>query len=157
MTKQELIEMIASRLKLIRIEADYTKDRMAQVIGVSKKTLVQIEKGRLLPSWTTIIVICALFREQDSLINLVGGDALELAELLAREEMETRKEKTLGGKIWWDLVKKDENLTLQRNIISKHFRIVDKDQYRLYSSFNEKEARERFIELVKLKKRSHTV
>ncbi|MGD7045179.1 helix-turn-helix transcriptional regulator [Jeotgalibacillus proteolyticus] len=157
MTKQELIELIASKLKLIRIEADFTHDRMAQVIGVSKKTLVQIEQGRLLPSWSTVIIICALFREQDSLINAIGGDALELADHLAREELSASKEKTLGVKILWKIVRKNENLILQKNIVSKHFRIVDEDHFRLFSSFNEQEAKERFMELVKQKKRSHTM
>ena len=152
MTREELIELITTKMKLIRTEANYTQDRMAHVIGISKKTLVQIEKGRLQPNWTTIVTICALFREQDVLTNLLGGDALELAEVLAREEIDHRKEKTMGRKIWWNTIKQDESLTLQQNLISKHLRIVDDEQYRLYSSFNEEEAFTRFKELVELKK-----
>ncbi|WP_327063169.1 helix-turn-helix transcriptional regulator [Jeotgalibacillus soli] len=146
------MELIAGKMKLIRTEANYTQDRMAHVIGVSKKTLVQIEKGRVLPNWTTVVTVCALFREQEILMNLVGGDALEIAELLAREEIDHRKEKTLGGKIWWAEIKIESDIKLQRNLISKHFRIIDDEQYRLFSTFNEQEAKARFDELVQLQR-----
>ena len=46
MDKQEFIELVNSKLKLIRVENDLSQEKMSEVIGLSKKTLVEIEKGR---------------------------------------------------------------------------------------------------------------
>lgn len=46
MDKQEFIELVNSKLTLIRVENDLSQEKMSEVIGLSKKTLVEIEKGR---------------------------------------------------------------------------------------------------------------
>ncbi len=46
MDKDYITELISSKLRLIRTESRYTQEKMANVLGISKKTLVQIEKGR---------------------------------------------------------------------------------------------------------------
>lgn len=148
MTKEELILLVSEKLKVIRAEAGYTQDRMASVIGVSKKTLVQIEKGRLVAGWTTIVAVCALFRSSETLMNSFGGDPLEVIEVIAREDIDYRKEKTLGGKIWWKEVNKDGGYILQQNVISNHYRILDEDYYRIYSTFDKKMAKDRMNDLL---------
>ncbi len=65
MDKQTFTEMLQSKFKMVRTEAGYTQDSMSQTIGLSKKTLVQIEKERILPNWTTCISLCALFRDSE--------------------------------------------------------------------------------------------
>ncbi len=45
MDRQSFTDLIQTKFKMVRIEAGYTQDTMAQTIGLSKKTLVQIEKG----------------------------------------------------------------------------------------------------------------
>ncbi|PFB11956.1 helix-turn-helix domain-containing protein, partial [Bacillus cereus] len=42
MNKELIIELISMKIKLIRTEKGYTQDKMAEVLGISKKTLVQI-------------------------------------------------------------------------------------------------------------------
>ena len=69
MDRQSFTDLIQTKFKMVRIEAGYTQDTMAQTIGLSKKTLVQIEKERVLPNWTTCVSICALFRDSDVLNN----------------------------------------------------------------------------------------
>ncbi|WP_371326739.1 hypothetical protein [Psychrobacillus sp. OK028] len=51
----------------------------------SKKTLVQIEKGRTLSGWTNVIAVCALFRDRDCeiLMSFLGGEPLEIIETIA--------------------------------------------------------------------------
>jgi DNA-binding XRE family transcriptional regulator len=44
MDRQTFTDLIQTKFKMVRIEAGYTQDTMAQTIGLSKKTLVQIEK-----------------------------------------------------------------------------------------------------------------
>ena len=54
MDRQSFTDLIQTKFKMVRIEAGYTQDTMAQTIGLSK-TLVQIEKERVLPNWTTFV------------------------------------------------------------------------------------------------------
>lgn len=137
MDKDYAIIIVSDKLKLIRTETNYTQDKMSDILGISKKTLVQIEKGRILCGWTTCIAVCALFRESSILINAFGGDPLDAIELLAHNSIISPKEKTLGGHVWWRNIEKNENYRLQQNILSLHYRILDKNDFRLVSSLDE--------------------
>lgn len=148
-TRDEIIMQVSEKLRLIRTEAGYTQDKMAEIIGVSKKTLVQIEKGRVLANWSTAVSICALFRETETVQFLFGNEPLEVLETVAREGIDIRKSKTFGGRIWWRIVSKKNGYILQQNILSKHFRILDERNYRIFSSIDEKLSRQRFKELTK--------
>lgn len=149
MTREEIIVMVSEKLRLIRTEAGYTQDKMADIVGVSKKTLVQIEKGRVLANWSTVVSICALFRETETVQFLFGNEPLEVLETVAREGIDYRKNKTLGGRIWWRIVSRKNGFILQQNILSKHFRILDEGNFRIFSSFDEKLSRQRFKELTR--------
>ncbi|MBU8915688.1 helix-turn-helix domain-containing protein [Bacillus sp. FJAT-29953] len=149
MTRDEIIQNVSEKLRLIRTEAGYTQDKMADIIGVSKKTLVQIEKGRVLANWSTVVSVCALFRETETVQFLFGNEPLEVLETVAREGIDYRKTKTLGGRVWWRVVLKKNGFMLQQNILSKHFRILDGGNYRIFSSFDEKLSKQRFKELSK--------
>lgn len=145
--REEIIMQVSDKLRLIRTEADYTQDKMAEIIGVSKKTLVQIEKGRVFANWATVVSICALFRETETVQFLFGNEPLEVLETVAREGIDVRKRKTLGGRIWWKELSRKKGFILQQNILSKHFRIVNDKNYRIFSSFDEKYSKMRFKEL----------
>ena len=147
MNKTDVIILISNKLKLIRIEYDYTQDKMAEILGVSKKTLVQIEKGRNHGSWTLTAAACALFRESEILISLLGADPLEVIETIAHEKIDSPKDKTMGGKVWWKEVKVMGKFRLQQNIISQHYRILDDLDFRWYSSFNGEDALSKINEL----------
>ena len=149
MTRDEIIMQVSEKLRLIRTEVGYTQDKMADIIGVSKKTLVQIEKGRVLANWSTVVSICALFRETETVQFLFVNEPLEVLETVAREGIDIRKSKTLGGRIWWRVVSKKNGYILQQNILSKHFRILDEENYRIFSSIDEKVSKHRFKELTK--------
>ncbi|MFZ7102220.1 MAG: helix-turn-helix transcriptional regulator [Peptococcaceae bacterium] len=135
MDKEELINIVSEKIKILRTERDLTQQQMAEILGISKKTLVQIEKKRIAASWTTLIAVCALFRNSSILQDSLGGDPLELVEVTAWGTFYYPKEKTLGGKIWWKELKSTESFTLQQNILSKHYRILDKNNRRWASSF----------------------
>lgn len=142
---REMITQIASEnLKLIRTENDYTQDKMAEVLGISKKTLVQIEKGRILANWTTTIAICALFHNSQTLQNQMGGDPMEVIELTVHDVIISPKEKTMGGYIWWKNIEEYKKHRLQQNHLSKHYRILDDENYRLISTFDEEVALEKW-------------
>ncbi|MFE8696243.1 helix-turn-helix transcriptional regulator [Cytobacillus sp. FJAT-53684] len=148
MTRDEIISKVSEKMRLIRTEAGYTQDKMAEIIGLSKKTLVQIEKGRVDAGWSTVVAVCALFRETETVRFLFGNEPLEVLETIAREGIDYRREKTMGGKIWWKEIDRKNGLLLQQNVISQHYRIIDEDHFRIYSSFDESSSKERFSELV---------
>ncbi|MBM7619338.1 DNA-binding XRE family transcriptional regulator [Bacillus tianshenii] len=147
MNQVETIHLISNKLKLIRIEYNYTQDKMAEILGISKKTLVQIEKGRNSASWTLTVAACALFRESEILTSVLGPDPLEVIETIAHEKIDSPKDKTMGGKVWWKEMEVSGKFRLQQNVISQHFRILDDFDFRWYSSFNREDAVQRIIEL----------
>ncbi|QHJ69596.1 helix-turn-helix transcriptional regulator [Planococcus halotolerans] len=147
MNRDDLILLVSNKLKLIRTEKDYTQDKMAEMLGLSKKTLVQIEKGRILAGWTTTIAVCTLFRRSDILLHELGDDPLVIIETLIYESHNRPRLKTMGGVIWWKEIKSNSDYILQQNLISQHFRILDKEKYNIYSSFDEVESLQRFDEL----------
>lgn len=149
MTRYEIILKVSEKIRLIRTEAGYTQEKMAEIIGLSKKTLVQIEKGRAEAGWSTVVTVCTLFRETETVRFLFGDEPLEVLEMIAREGIDYRKEQTLGGKIWWKELKKENGFILQQNIISQHYRIIDDEHFRIYSSFDERLTIDRFKEIIK--------
>lgn len=150
MNKEHLIAIASEKLKLVRTENDYTQDKMAEILGISKKTLVQIEKGRISAGWTTTVALFALFRESTILQSTLGGDPMEVIELTAHDFILRPKEKTLGGYIWWRNIYEHQGRRLQQNVLSQHFRILDADNYRLYSTFDEAAAIEKWTNLKEL-------
>lgn len=79
---------------------------------------------------------------------MFGNEPLEVIETVVREGIDFRKEKTLGGKIWWKEIQNKSGYVLQQNIISQHYRIIDEEHFRIYSSFDETSAKERFAEVI---------
>ena len=83
LTKEELIEKINSKLKLIRNERNFTQDRMAEILGMSKKTLIQIEKGRGSLGWSGSVVVCSLFKDSEILKMTIGEDISDIISSIA--------------------------------------------------------------------------
>ncbi|MGP1908632.1 helix-turn-helix domain-containing protein [Metabacillus sp. JX24] len=147
MKKHELISALSGKILSIRTESGYTQEEMAEVLGLSKKTLVQIEKGRQEASWATIVVLCTLFRDNAALHSAIGGDPLDVVQLVAHQKIHSRKEKTMGGKVWWRDIASSSKYKMQQNIISFHYRIIDHDDYRWFSSFDKDELDRKWAEL----------
>ncbi|MFC4323126.1 helix-turn-helix transcriptional regulator [Litchfieldia salsa] len=147
MDKEQLIELISKKIRLIRLEKEYSQDKMAEVMGISKKTLVQIEKGRSLAGWTNSVAICALFRDSEILQSILGDEPLEVIETIAHDGINRPKDKTMGGRVWWKEIETNGEFRLQQNLISHHFRILDSKDYRWFSTFDKDEAKIRFSEL----------
>lgn len=150
MDRDFIIQIASENLKTIRKEHNYTQDKMAEILGIPKKTLVQIEKERTLADWTTAIAICALFRESCILQNQMGGDPLEVIELTVHDVIIRPQEKTMGGHIMWKNITEYKGFKLQRNLLSKHFRILDDENYRLISTFDERVAKEKWKDIQRL-------
>ncbi len=139
-----IIEKVSNKLKLIRTEYGYTQDQMALYIGVSKKTLVQIEKERIVCNWSVAVAICTLFRKSHVLQNMMGGDPIEILELTVHPSLEQKIQIEKNANVWWETVDKDVRYRLEKNILSEYYRIVNKQDYRIFCSFDEVLARRHF-------------
>lgn len=147
MEREEFIKIVSDNIRRIRVNRQLTQDRMAEILGISKKTLIQIEKGRIKAGWTVTAACCAIFREDETLQMALGGDLLELVDLFSQQNLAEPGIKTLGGIMWWRKVAAKKDHILQQNIISRHFRILDGENRRWFSSFDESEAIDRLREL----------
>lgn len=150
MDRDFIIQIVSENLKILRKENHYTQDKMAEIVGITKKNIIQIEKGRALADWTTTIAICALFRESALLHKHFGGDPMEVIELTVQDVTIRPQEKTLGGHIMWKNINEHKGFKLQRNLISKHFRILDEENYRLFSTFDSEVAHEMWKDIEKI-------
>lgn len=148
MTREEFINKVDEKVKIIRTEKDLTQDKMASILGLSKKTLVQIEKGRGSLGWSGAVTLCTIFKDSEILQITFGGDTGDIILSLAFQGYESNYEKTMGGKLWWSEIHKQGKYRVQQNIISKHYRILDDMDRRICSSFDieyiEKRMRELF-------------
>ncbi|MBQ4650749.1 MAG: transcriptional regulator [Firmicutes bacterium] len=147
MTREEFIKQIDGQVKLVRTEYGFTQDVMARVVGISKKTLVEIEKGRSSLGWTGAVALCSVFSGSQVLSGLLGGEAQDMIQALAFEDVKPVFPKTMGGKIWWETVETGKGWKIQQNIISRHYRALDDETGRICSSFSLEEIYQRLKEL----------
>lgn len=135
MTKKEFAAQMDENLKAVRKEYGFTQEKMAAILGISKKTLVEIEKGRSSLGWTGAAAAAAIFRESAILQEAYGGELSDLVEALAFADAKPQYPKTMGGKVWWRETLKKKGYRIQQNLISGHFRLLDKEDHRLMASF----------------------
>lgn len=148
MTKEEFVSIVNSKLKLVRTEFGLTQDKMAVVLGISKKTLVESEKGRRSIGWTEAVALTAIFSNSTILQDAFGEDLPDIVTSLALDKVEVKYPSTMGGKIWWREIKKDGDYRIQQNVISNHYRLLDSKNFKLISSFDLATV-ERFLEETK--------
>ena len=139
MTREEFITVISNKLKLIRTEYGVTQEVMSEMLGVSKKTLVETEKGRRELSWTEVIAVASVFDKSEVLQGIAGGDAVDVVRALAFEDRSVKYPETMGGKVWWRQIEEKDGFKIQQNLVTGHYRLLDKDDHRMLSSFKKKE------------------
>lgn len=142
MKREEFVKAVSSKLKLIRTEYGITQEMMSEVLGISKKTLVETEKGRRELSWTEVIAVVTVFEKSEVLQGITGGDAGDVIHALAFEDRHIQYPPTMGGKVWWRVLEEKDGMKLQQNYVTGHYRLLDKDDRRLISSFDRNEVEE---------------
>lgn len=148
LTKETLQEIVSKKIRLLRSEYNFSQDKMAEVLGVSKKTLIQIEKERSKASWTLVMAICGLFRESEILKMTLGEDPIELVETIIFKNVAVPRNITGGGKAWWKNIEAKGKFKIQKNIITSHYRIIDGNNRRWYSTYDKEYAFQKFQELI---------
>lgn len=147
MNRKEFILEMDIHLKLVRTEYGYTQDMMASILGISKKTLVEIEKGRSSLGWMGAVAFSSLFSDSRILSSLLGGEAGDMVKALAFEGKKPYFFPTMGGRVWWRTVEEAEKWRIQQNIISSHYRALDDQDRRIVCGFDLERVRVRCREM----------
>ncbi len=147
MNRKEFIKEMDIHLKLVRTEYGYTQEMMASILGMSKKTLVEIEKGRSTLGWMGAVAFSSLFSDSRILSSLLGGGAEEMVKALAFEGQKPYFFPTMGGHIWWRDVEVTAKWRIQQNMISQHYRALAQNDRRICFGFDLDTIRARCMEL----------
>ena len=135
MEKKQFVKLMDEKLKLIRTEYGLTQDKMASILGISKKTLIEIEKDRKSLGWTTSVALASIFSDSTILRDAIGEGISGFIIALAFKNIEVNYPKTWGGKIWWDTITEKKGYRIQQNLFSRHYRLLDQENRRMYASF----------------------
>lgn len=133
--RENFVAGIDGQVKLVRTEYGFTQQKMAFLLGLSKKTLVEIEKGRSTLGWTGAVTLCTLFGDSQVLQNAYGGELSDMLRAIAFGSAPAAPRPTMGGRVWWRTVGEDGGYRIQQNLVSGHYRILDREDGRLFSSF----------------------
>lgn len=148
-TREQLIELVSARMRLLRNEYNFSQDKMAEVIGISKKTLVQIEKNRVFASWPVVVTICSIFRESEILRMTIGEDPIGVIEAVSFEDVIIPKNLTGGGRVFWKTIESKRQFRVQKHLLTSHYRLIDGNDKRWISTFNEDIIFEKLEELIR--------
>ncbi|HPO04724.1 MAG TPA: transcriptional regulator [Bacillota bacterium] len=136
MEKKQFVELMDEKLKLIRTEYGLTQDKMAIILGISKKTLIEVEKNRKSLGWTGSVALASIFSDSTILHDAVGGDMSGIIIALAFKDVDVNYPKTWGGKVWWKTISENKGYRIQQNLFSRHYRLLNHENHRIYASFN---------------------
>lgn len=136
MDRKQFIQICNLNLKQIRTEFSFSQGKMAITLGISKKTLVEIEKGRSSLGWSVSVVLCTLFSNSKVLTDIFDGRHSEIIMALAFDGSEPEYPQTKGGTIWWQTIKENSKYIIQQNIISQHYRLLNSEGKRIASSLD---------------------
>lgn len=148
MEKKQFIKLMDEKLKLLRTEYGLTQDKMAAILGISKKTLIEIEKNRKSLGWTNSIALASIFSDSTILHDSIGGDVSDIIIALAFKDIDVDYPKTWGGKVWWKTISEKKCYRIQQNMFSRHYRLLDQENRRIFASFSLKETEEILEEIL---------
>lgn len=69
--KNELMELMADNLALLRAKLNLTQFELAEVVGISRYTLIAIEKKQRKMTWSTFLSLLLVFKSNENTIELL--------------------------------------------------------------------------------------
>lgn len=136
MQKDDFISICNSKLKLVRTEFSLSQEKMSLMLGISKKTLVEIEKGRSSLGWSGSVVLCSIFSESQIILDAFNAEPSEIIRMIAFEQTEPNYRHANTVRIWWQTVLQNDKYLIEQNIVSQHYRLLTIDGKIVASSFN---------------------
>ncbi len=136
MNREAFIKIMNGKIKLIRTEYGLTQDKMALILGISKKTLIEIEKNRKSLGWTASVALASIFSDSSILQDAMGGELSDIIIAVAFKDVDVNYPQTMGGKSWWKGILDKDGYRSQQNLLSRHYRLLDQKNRRIYASFS---------------------
>lgn len=142
MDREEFIRICNSCVKLVRTEFSLSQEKMALMLGMSKKTLVEVEKCRSSLGWSGSVVLCTVFTDSQVIKHNLGGEPCELVRFIAFNKTEPAYRYANTFRIWWQKVLETDKYLIEQNIVSQHYRLLTREGEIVASSFNIEELKE---------------
>ena len=79
--KNNLIEVMAENLTMLRAKLDLTQAELAEVVGISRYTLIAIEKKQRKMTWNTFLSLLLVFSKNESTYKLLEAIGVYNSEL----------------------------------------------------------------------------
>ena len=149
MTKEYLTELTSQSLRLIRNEYHLSQDVFSEMIGITKKTLVQIEKDRALASWSVVVAVLMLFKDSHILKMVLNDEPTLVVRSIVFDSVALPKSQTMGGRMFWRTLKTESGFKIQQNYFSSHYRIVDGMGRRFISTYEKGQVESWLKEILK--------
>ncbi|MFK5884105.1 MAG: hypothetical protein QM489_07205 [Candidatus Izemoplasma sp.] len=145
--KSEFCKTIHLMIMEIRLEYNLSQTVMANMIGVSKKTYIQLEKQRIILKWSEAVTISTIFKDSKTIVNVFGDDIISIIHLISFEKpiFEYQNNANTSKMI---MINKENKFLLQQDKISKLYRITDQTKLLVYISFSETDIKKKYHEII---------
>ncbi len=83
--KNDLIDKMQENLQILRLKLKLTQKELAEMIGVSRYTIMSIENRNRQMSWSTFLALILIFsknKETDAMLSLFGIYTDELNNMI---------------------------------------------------------------------------
>ena len=144
MTRDEFVLMIDLRLKMVRAEYDLTQEKIARILGISKKKIIEVEKGRSSLGWSGAIACGSVFSDSKILQADFGSDLADLIHAMAFQDENPTYPKVPSPQYGWKTIDTLHGLSVEHNTVSDYYRLTDADHVTLFASFDKAMVNERF-------------
>lgn len=140
MTRESFIALCDRKEKLVRNELGYSQEKMSALLGISKKTLVEIEKWRSSLGWQGAVTLCTLFQNTRGITLTFGSDIPALLRALTEDAAYLQPVESPYAA--WVPILELGDLLIEQNSASQLYRLR-KELETLASSFELAELRKR--------------
>ncbi len=126
MTREQFITLCDRKEKLVRNELGYSQEKMSALLGLSKKTLVEIEKWRASLGWQGAVALCTLFQNTREITLTFGPDVPLLLRALSEEIAYLQPVESPHA--LWAAVLSIGDKTIEQNTASQLYRVRQQDK-----------------------------
>ena len=121
MTRESFIALCDRKEKLVRNELGLSQEKMSALLGLSKKTLFEIEKWRSSLGWQGAVTLCTLFKNTQEITITFGSDVPSLLRALSEDAAFLPPVETPHAR-WVEILKLGEQV-IEQNTASQLYRL----------------------------------
>lgn len=121
MTREAFIALCDRKEKLVRNELGYSQEKMSSLLGISKKTLVEIEKWRSSLGWQGAVTLCILFQNTREITLTFGTDIARLLQAMTDDAAYLPPVESPYAA--WNTILQFEDRCIEQNTASQLYRL----------------------------------